>query len=378
MKCSGKDVRGGAAVEVDFDSAIRSVTPSAGAADLYLAPGFIDLQVNGYVGVDYNAPATPHEEIARSIHALHATGVTRFYPTLITNAEETITGCLRNLARAKESLAEGAAMEGFHIEGPHISPKDGVRGAHARRWVRRPDFDEFERWQEAARGHIRIVTVAPEWPEAARYIERVTAAGAVAAVGHTNGNAEDFARAVRAGATMSTHLGNAAPFMLRRHPNFMWDQLAEDGLMASFIVDGAHLPPSFVRVALRAKGLERSVLVTDAASPAGCAPGRYVFAGIEVELTPDGRVVMAERERLAGSALRMDRAIENVMRFVPLTLAEAVRMATTNAARAGQVPGRLNGLVPGDRADFTLFRFDAEAKKIQVVETWMDGRRVCG
>ena len=156
MKCSGKDVRGGAAVEVDFDSAIRAVTPSAAAADLYVSPGFIDLQVSGYAGVDYNNPATSHEEMARSIHALHRTGVTRFYPTLITNSEENLTGCLRNLARARESLAEGAAMDGFHLEGPHISPQDGVRGAHAREWVRPPDFDEFQRWQEAAQGHIRI------------------------------------------------------------------------------------------------------------------------------------------------------------------------------------------------------------------------------
>jgi N-acetylglucosamine-6-phosphate deacetylase len=285
-------------------------------------------------------------------------------------------GALRNLVRAKEELAEGGAIEGFHIEGPHISPEDGPRGAHPKAWVRPPDLDEFARWQEAARGQVRLITLSPEWPQATRYIESIVAQGVVASIGHTNATTEQIADAVRAGATMSTHLGNGSHDTLRRHPNYIWDQLAEDGLMAGLIADGIHLPAAFLKVALRAKGIERAVLVTDASSPAGCKPGRYPIGRQVVELTEDDRVVLAGSNRLAGSALRMHRGVENTMRLGGTDLEGAIRMASINPARAVNMPGRKQGLVPGERADFTLFRFDPETRQIKVVETIVGGRQV--
>jgi N-acetylglucosamine-6-phosphate deacetylase len=164
--------------------------------------------------------------------------------------------------------------------------------------------------------------------------------------------------------------------MMRRHPNYIWEQLAEDRLQASFIVDGIHLPQSYLKVALRAKGVDRAVLVTDASSPAGCAPGRYRLGEQEVDLTPDNRVVLAGQDRLAGSALRMDRGVENLMRLGELSLADAVRLATVNAARAGRVPGREHGLAVGERADFVFFDFDPRTKSIQVQATYVGGRKV--
>src|SRR6185312_7288903 len=184
--CSGIDALSGLAIEVTFDRVILSVEPCASAGDLWLAPGFIDLQVNGFGGVDYNQPATPHAEIARSLRAQFATGVTRLYPTVITGSPTGMIACLRNLAAAREALPEGKAIEGFHVEGPHIAPDDGPRGAHPREWVRPPDLDEFHRWQDTARGHVRLVTLSPEWPGAPRYIERIVAEGVVASIGHTN------------------------------------------------------------------------------------------------------------------------------------------------------------------------------------------------
>ena len=257
-------------VQAVFSDKIESVSAGAAAADApYLAPGFIDIQVNGFAGVDYNSGSTSHQEIARSVHVLYATGITRFYPTVITGGEDDMIAALANLARAKEALPEGIAMDGFHVEGPHISPDDGPRGAHPRHRVRAPDVDEFHRWQEAARGHVRLVTIAPEWPGATAYIEALTGEGIVISIGHTNATGAQIADATSAGATMSTHLGNGAHQVLQRHPNYIWEQLAEDRLMASFIVDGVHLPASFLKVALRAKSIERSVLVTDASTPAG-------------------------------------------------------------------------------------------------------------
>jgi N-acetylglucosamine-6-phosphate deacetylase len=196
----------------------------------------------------------------------------------------------------------------------------------------------------------------------------------VASIGHTAATTAQINDAVCAGATLSTHLGNGAHSVIRRHPNYLWDQLAEDRLMADFIVDGIHLDNNFLRTALRAKGIERSVLVTDAATPAGAAPGRYSLGEQEVDFTPDGRVVLAGQDKLAGSALRMDQGVANLMRLAGLGLADAVRMATTNAAKAGAMPGRGRGLAAGDRADLVFFRY--HHPEVQVVETWISGQRV--
>ncbi len=241
-----------------------------------------------------------------------------------------------------------------------------------------PIWDEFQRFQEAAQGNIRLVTLSPEWPEAPRFIEALVSEGVVASIGHTRASSSEIAAAVSAGATLSTHLGNGAHAVLPRHPNYIWDQLAEDRLAASFIVDGIHLAPAFLKVALRAKGLERSILVTDAVMPAGCAPGPYQLGEVEVELHPDGSVRLRGGTRLAGSALRMDRAIENVMRMAGLSLPEALTLAARNPARVGRIASRQRGLNPGERADLVRFRHDGAAQKIEVLETYVSGRRVFG
>lgn len=378
MKRSGLHALTGEPLEIWFADAITSALPAESVPEeaTYLSPGFIDLQVNGYAGADYNDPEAADEVIARSIRALFSTGVTRFLPTVITGAPERMRGALANLARAKQQLPEGAAIAGLHVEGPYISPEDGPRGAHPRRWVRPPDLEEFQRMQEAARGLIRLVTVAPEWPEAPGFIEALVRQGVVVSIGHTSATAAQIAGAVTAGATMCTHLGNGAHAVLPRHPNYIWEQLAEDRLAASFIVDGIHLSAAFLKVALRAKGVERSVLVSDASAPAGCRPGRYKLGEQEVELTAEGRVVLAGQTRLAGSALRMDRGVENLMRLAELSLAEAVQMATVNPARVGRFPARQNGLHPGDRGDIVEFRFDPDALRIEILRTYLDGRLV--
>lgn len=378
MKCIGTDVNTGSQFALVFERTIQLVDPLLREVEdaPYLAPGFIDLQVNGFAGVDYNSPSAPHQEVARSIRVLFSTGVTRFYPTVITGPPDGMAGALRNLAKAKASLAEGAAMEGFHVEGPHISPDDGPRGAHPRQWVRPPDVDEYRRWQEAANGSVRLVTLSPEWPEAPAYIEELVRDGVVVSIGHTKATTEQIADAVRAGATMSTHLGNGAHSTIRRHPNYIWDQLAEDRLAAGFIVDGIHLPAAFVKAAIRAKGVERSVLVTDAVMPAGCEPGRFRVGEVEIELHPEGRVTLAGQDRLAGSALRMDRGIEKLIQLGGISLPEAIIMATRNPARVGRIAGRQRGLAAGDRADIVEFRWDEETASLQVERTWMDGEQV--
>lgn len=375
-RLNGVDVSSGASVEVSFDRAINLVDHLIRPLNdgVFISPGWIDLQVNGFAGVDYNSPQSSHEKIAQSVRAMFACGVTRFFPTLITGSPENMTAALRNLAGAKESLAEGPAMEAFHVEGPYISPDDGPRGAHPAHWVRPPDLAEFHRFQEAALGNIRLVTLSPEWPEAPRFIEKIVQKGVVAAIGHTRASASQIADAVSAGATLSTHLGNATNALLPKHPNYLWEQLAEDRLAASFIVDGFHLPPSFLNVALRAKGLERSLLITDAVMPAGCTPGHYRLGEVDVELHPDGSVRLAGGTRLAGSALRMDQAISNLIETAGLSLPQAVALATRNPARVGRIASRQRGLNPGDRADLVRFRFDQG--HLTIVQTFLSGQQV--
>jgi N-acetylglucosamine-6-phosphate deacetylase len=373
MICLGIDVASDESVAVEFAETILSVRPGQGAAGVYLAPGFIDLQVNGFAGVDFNDPNTSVAETGHALDAMFSTGVTRCLPTVITGPPDAMVACLGNLRRAQLELPHGRAIAGFHVEGPHIGPEDGPRGAHPARWVRPPDLDEFARWQQATDDNIRLVTLSPHWPQSPGYISALTRAGVVVSIGHTGANTEEIARAVDAGATLSTHLGNAAYKMIPKFPNCLWDQLAEDRLSTSFIVDGLHLDPAFLRVALRTKSVERTILVTDAAAPAGAAAGQYRLGELDVEKTADDRVVLKGTQKLAGSTLRMNHAIGNLMRIGGVSLCDAIRTATTNPARLIGLEGRTGGLRPGDRGDVVVFR---KAPELAVEAVYLDGIRV--
>jgi N-acetylglucosamine-6-phosphate deacetylase len=380
---TGKLAGGSSVVSIEYGPALTAVDELIRPPQIeeYIASGFIDLQVNGFAGVDYNDPTASHEEILRSIRRMFTTGVTRFFPTVITGSEERIRKALANLLAAKQEfersgMPEAKAMEAFHVEGPHISPEDGPRGAHPVEQVRPPDIEEFNRWQESAEGGIRLVTISPEWEQTPTYIRHLIRSGVVASIGHTKATAEQIAAAVDAGASMSTHLGNGAHAVLNKTRNYIWDQLVQDRLTASFIVDGIHLPPSFLRAALRAKGVEHSVLVTDAVMPALCAPGPYRLGQVDVEMKDDGSVVLRGGTRLAGSTLRMDHAVGNSVRLGGISLRDALAMATVNAARAGRIAGRQRGLAPGEKADLVRFRWSDSTQQLTVVETVLAGSTV--
>jgi N-acetylglucosamine-6-phosphate deacetylase len=369
--------------EISFDGSIQTVDELISHPQVaeYIAPGLIDVQVNGFAGVDYNDPSSSHEEIARSIRVQFQTGVTRIFPTVVTGSEQRICGALRNLVSAKHefaraSMSEAAAIEAFHVEGPHISPEDGPRGAHPVEFVRPPDVEEFKRWQDAAEGLVRLVTVSPEWPDTPNYVRALTGMGVVVSIGHTKATGEQIRAAVDAGATMSTHLGNGAHTVLHKTDSYIWHQLAEDRLSPSFILDDIHIPAVFFKTALRAKGVAHSVLVTDAVMPAMCKPGFYRLGSVEVELKQGNRVVLRTENRLAGSALRFDDAIGNAVRMGAISLRDALTMATVNPARVCRITGRQRGVAPGERADFIRFKWDREQHRLTIIETVVDGRTV--
>jgi N-acetylglucosamine-6-phosphate deacetylase len=317
-------------------------------------PGFFDLQVNGFAGVDFNDPATGGEAIAGALQRMRATGVTRCLPTLITSPLEEFTACARAL-----TALQHPAVAGIHMEGPYISPADGARGAHRRAHVAAASIDGFNRRQDVCDGNIRLVTLAPEVPGALALIEHLAAAGVRVAIGHTAASPGQIGDAVKAGATLATHLGNGCAQMLPRHPNVIWELLAADEIHASLIVDGHHLPPSTVKAMVRAKGVARTILVTDAIAAAGCAPGTFAIGEVACQVSEDGRVSLPGTPYLAGSALTMDKAVQNSVRFAGVTLDEAAAMASSN-------PARFLGLEP---AGIVTAEWSVERLELRVVAT---------
>ncbi|MDF2662009.1 MAG: N-acetylglucosamine-6-phosphate deacetylase [Paenibacillus sp.] len=346
----------------------------------WISPGWIDLQVNGFAGYDFNEQHTSVHDVLGVLNALFACGVTSCLPTIVTGSRERIEQAFRALARVSDSTEWASrSMIGYHLEGPYTSKEDGPRGAHLLAYIRDPDWDEFNGWQEASGGRIRMVTLAPEREGAIPFIADLTQMGIVAAIGHTAAAAEQIEQAVAAGATMSTHLGNGSHPILPRHPNYIWDQLANDKLWAGLIADGHHLPSSVLKVMLRMKR-DKAILVSDAVKFAGMPPGRYsTVINAEVELHPNGRLhTVANPAILAGSASPLVDGIANVVNWGGVTLAEAIRMVTLHPSQLMGL-NRLGRLEPGAAGNLTLFDwkpgYGQEAHgRIIVRETVLEGR----
>ncbi len=360
MKIVARHSRSGRPVELRLSDRIvelhESPDHSAHEADLpWIAPGLVDLQINGYLGHEFSSPRLTVATVADVVDQLPAFGVTRFLPTVTTSSHETLRHAMATLARAVAELPQVArSVAGIHLEGPYISPADGPRGAHPMKHCRPPDWAEFAELQSAAGGLIRLVTLSAEYDEAPQFISRLTAAGVAVALGHTSANSAQIRAAVDAGAALSTHLGNGAHPLLPRHPNYIWDQLADDRLTATLIADGHHLPPAVVKSFVRAKTPQGIVLVSDLSGMAGLPAGEYSSDLCPLEILPDGRIVVAgQREMLAGASRPIAAGIGNVMRFAGVDLATAVEMATNNPLRVIGLPSV--ELSVGGPADLVLF-----------------------
>ena len=343
-----------------------------GGTDLYLCPGFIDPQVNGFAGVDFNHPLLTPEKLHQAARSLASTGVTSFLPTLITSSQERMVHQLKIIAEAlrNDSLLRKMCV-GIHLEGPYISAEDGPRGIHLREFIRLPQWDELEKFQEACEGRIKCVTLAPELEGAIPFIEKAVAHGIVIGIGHTHATEEDLGQAIQAGARLSGHLGNAPSALLPCHRDLIEKQLAMDQLMASIIVDGIHLSPDVVKNYVCAKGVNRIVLTTDSMAGAGVPSGKYTLGDLEVEVTPDRAARAVTTSRLAGSTLTMDRAITNVIQFAKIDLASAIRMATKNGQKLfSEVRGEM---IPGAPADLVLFEYQ---RSLAIRSTWIEGQKI--
>jgi N-acetylglucosamine-6-phosphate deacetylase len=351
-------------------------TPAVGGEAWHVAPGLFDIQVNGFAGHDYNAPPFDDASVQAIVDALLALGVTQHLPTVVTGSHGRMLASIRAVASARRDRRIARALPGLHLEGPYISPVDGPRGAHPMKHVRPPDWDEFQQFQEAAEGLIRLVTLSPEWDGAADFIAKLVAAGIVVALGHTDMTADQMRAAVDAGARLSTHLGNGSHASLDRHNNYFYQQLAEDRLWASLIVDGHHLPPPLTKIIARTKGAERLVLISDAVAAAGMPPGIHHFGDLRVEVSETKRVSLPGTPYLAGSALDLPSGIENVIRFAGVSLTDAIDMATLNPWELLSGPEHGRGLVPGAPADLVVFKWHDERKRLELSHTIAAGEVV--
>jgi N-acetylglucosamine-6-phosphate deacetylase len=340
-------VRDGVIVEVQ-----SSVDPGEpGDNDDWVAPAFWDIQVNGRWGHSFSSPDLTVDQVAAIVRAQGPLGTAQLCPTLITAPVDHLLHGLQTIAAACEAFADvGWRVVGIHLEGPFLSEREGYRGAHPAGSIRDPDWNLFERLQEAAGGRIVLMTLAPERTGAIEFIRRATAEGVAIALGHTAADGETIQAAVNAGAKLSTHLGNGIASELPRHPNPIWLQAASPVLMASLIADGHHLDPATLRVLARAKGLQNIVLISDASPLAGMPVGRYGDWAVD----PSGKVIIAGTPYLAGSNRGLDIGLRNLIAASGCTLEEALQTVTCHPARLIGRP--LPSLEPGEPADLVIFR----------------------
>ncbi len=332
-----------------------------------LAPAFLDIHTHGGMGEDVMS-ATP-EGFVRLNRFLAGHGVGEYLATTVTAPVDATLRALENIADEVEGGHGGARVIGIHLEGPFIS--HGKRGVHPAGEIVPPSVGLFARFQEAARGHIRLMTLAPEVPGAVELIAHASAAGVRVSLGHTDATSGEAEAAIAAGAASATHTYNAMRALDHREPGVLGTVLDSERLFAELICDGVHVAPELVRLWLKAKGAELAVLVTDSMAAAGMPDGAYRLGTFEVAVAR-GRALLrsdleAGKETLAGSVLTMDRAVENLQRFTGASLATAVRLASANPARLlGLVPATL----PGTRANFNRFGADG-----RLVETLLGGER---
>ena len=273
---------------------------------------WIDLQVNGYGGVDFNAPGLTVEAVKAVTERLAADGTVGYLPTLVTGDPEMLIGTIRTVlaARRQYPVCERNIL-GFFLEGPFIAPEPGAVGTHPIEWVRAPDLALFNRFQDAAEGLIKIVNVAAERPGMADFVSAIAATGVTVSLGHQLARTpEEIEGCLAAGAKAFTHLGNGIPNQIDRHNNIVYTALVEDRATVMFIPDGHHLTDTMLKLYVRAVPVERLVAVSDAQYPAGMPPGEYEVCGAHARLEPNGFLWNPARNCLVGATTPIAKCME--------------------------------------------------------------------
>lgn len=332
--------------------------------DAILAPGFLDLHIHGGGGLDVMLASLSELPRLGQFEASH--GVTGYFPTTVAAPLDSTCAALEHLADAIDAAAKpvsnagavAARPLGIHLEGPFLSHKR--RGVHPPENLLDPTVEIFDRLWQAARGHVRMLTIAPEIPGAMDVIAEAARRKVCVSIGHSDADMPVAQAAVKAGARHATHTFNAMRPLDHREPGILGEVLSNDSITADLIADGIHVAPEVVKVFLQSKGVERAVLITDAISATGMPDGHYQLGPIQVEVK-DGKCTA--NGSLAGSVLTMDRAVRNVTKFSRWNLREAVRSATMNPARSAHLAEERGILAAGMAADFVVLSPSGEVRK---------------
>lgn len=336
-RLTGRSFLDGKPLEIIIsDRKIKSILPSESNSEyVWIGQGFTDIQVNGYGGLDYNLLQSNILALGQISRKLLQCGVTSHFPTIITNSPEKISALIQQVVqlRKMDHLAQ-SCISGIHIEGPFISSEDGPRGAHFKEFVQAPDWDLFQNWIDESEGLIRMITLSPEWEGSSSFIEKCVESGILVSIGHTNASHDKIMEAVKAGARLSTHLGNGMHGVIARHPNYLWSQLASENLSATIIADGFHLPAEVIQVFKKVKA-EKLMLVSDSVALAGMPAGDYEAAvGGKVTLTAEGKLhLFGNPKTLAGSAMNILQGINFLLKNKLVDLPEAWQMASIRPQR---------------------------------------------
>lgn len=322
-----------------------------------IGPSFFDVHIHGAAGHDV-MEATPQalETIGRF---LASRGTAAYLATTVTASLDATLRALEGLANEIAKLAEpGRARPlGIHLEGPFLS--HGKRGVQPAEYLLTPSIETFDRLLDAGRGHVRLITIAPELPGAEELIKHATSRGVRVSLGHSNATAAETKAAIAAGATSATHTFNAMRPLDHREPGILGTVLTDDALYSELICDGIHTCPEIVRLWWKAKGAERGILVTDAMAAAGMPDGEYQLGGFAVDVK-DGRAMA--RGVLAGSVLTLDRALSNFVQFTGAGVEHGLRMLSRNPAAMTGLDHRAGSVVPGRPAN--LIAVDAQGKLV--------------
>jgi N-acetylglucosamine-6-phosphate deacetylase len=365
-------IKNGKITEVNNITELPSGTPK-----LYVAPGLIDNQVNGYMGVSFISEIGGEltlEKVKKATRALWERGVTTYLATLSSNTTEELMNLFTKIGRFRNEKSLLGSIAGFHLEGPYISSLEGYRGSHTPRFIRNPDWNEFMKFYKASGNSILTVTLAPELDGAMDFIKKCTEKGVIVAIGHTAANAEEINRAVENGAVISTHFGNGCANSINRHLNPLWPQLSNDKLALSIICDGFHLNRDEIRTFYKVKGSDKIIITTDVVEYGGMPAGKYkLWDGEEVELTPAGKLIYPVDKVLYGGSSSMDRMAKHIMNVTGCSLADAVKMSSTNPAKLYNLTDR-GSIDVGKRADLILF--EVADSTLKIVKTYVKGELV--
>jgi N-acetylglucosamine-6-phosphate deacetylase len=371
-KVRARHIRTGRPIEVLWSSGrIVAVNPvDDSPPDLWVAPALVDLQINGFAGVDFQQDNLTVEQLLRAARGLRDAGCTRFLLTLITDEWTKLMARLSHLRKQRDDSSElQNAIAGWHIEGPFLSPEAGYCGAHNPAVMCDPTAEHIRELRERSGHDPVLLTLAPERTGAMAAIAEAVALGIKVSVGHTNASQKQLLDAVKAGAVGFTHLGNALPNELNRFDNLLWRIFETPGLISSLIPDGIHVSPALFRLAHRILGSESIYYTTDAMAAAGAPPGRYRLGALELEVAADRVVRQPGKANFAGSALS---PLEGVFRAAELLEREWREVWPSFSETPARLMGLDSGLETGSPADLCLIKV-AEANRLQSLQVLAAG-----